>query len=238
MLGIFAQTDTTFTYDTAVTTTDTGEAAALFGIGVAVILIFTLIIYLASAFVMSFIFTKASKPMWAAYVPIYNSWVLFEIAGKPGWWVLVNFIPLFGNIVFFVLSIIATLELAKRFGKSVLFAVLGLIFFPIIGYVMLAFGKAQYSANEDSGQTGFVPPVAPSASEAPTSPVQSTSDQTSATDTVPQAPPQPMYQSGPNPNETPTPVQQFVPQPPVQQPQDNGNNSDGTPPSAPAGPTV
>ena len=29
------------------------------------------------------VFTKAGKPGWAAIIPIYNIWVLLEIAGKP-----------------------------------------------------------------------------------------------------------------------------------------------------------
>ena len=34
------------------------------------------------------IFAKAGKPGWAAIIPIYNIIVLFEIIGKPAWWVV------------------------------------------------------------------------------------------------------------------------------------------------------
>ena len=85
------------------------------------------------------VFEKAGKPGWASVVPIYNTIVLLQISGKPGWWVLLYLIP----VVNIVIAIIATLGLARNFGKGTGFAVglilLGFIFFPI-----LAWGDAQY----------------------------------------------------------------------------------------------
>ena len=80
------------------------------------------------------IFVKAGKPGWAAIVPIYNTIVMLEIVGKSLWWIILMFIP-FVNIV---LSIIVTVELAKKFKKSSGFAV-GLILLPFIFYPILAF---------------------------------------------------------------------------------------------------
>jgi glycopeptide antibiotics resistance protein len=84
-------------------------------------------------------FTKAGKPGWAAIVPIYNLVVLAEIAGKPVWWGLMLCIPCVNFIFLFLLMI----PLAERFGKPAGFgiglALLGFIFFPILG-----FGNAQY----------------------------------------------------------------------------------------------
>lgn len=85
------------------------------------------------------VYTKAGKPGWASIVPIYNLVVLLEIAGKPLWWFILFFIPL-ANIVAAIITYIA---LAERFGKGAGFgiglALLGPIFFPILG-----FGSAQY----------------------------------------------------------------------------------------------
>ncbi len=50
------------------------------------------------------------------------------------------FIP----FVNFVIAIIISLDLAKSFGKSVAFAIFGLIIFSVIGYLMLGFGDAEY----------------------------------------------------------------------------------------------
>ena len=85
------------------------------------------------------VFTKAGEPGWAAIVPIYNLIVLLKIAGKPAWWVVLMLIP-FVNII--VLAI-ATIALAKNFGKGAGFG-LGLLFLSPIFYPMLAWGDARY----------------------------------------------------------------------------------------------
>lgn len=85
------------------------------------------------------IYSKAGKPGWAAIIPIYNLIVLLEIVDKPLWWIILMLIP-FVNIV---ISIIVTVELAKKFGQSVGFAI-GMILLSIIFYPILAFGSAKY----------------------------------------------------------------------------------------------
>ena len=85
------------------------------------------------------VFQKAGEPGWAAIVPIYNLYVLVKVAGKPGWWLLLMFIP-FVNII---VSIIVVVSLAQKFGKGVGFA-LGLMFLSPIFYPLLAWGDAEY----------------------------------------------------------------------------------------------
>lgn len=84
-------------------------------------------------------FEKAGKPGWAAIIPIYNVIVLLEIAGKPIWWFLLFLIPIVGLVV----GILVGIDVAKNFGKGAGFglglALLGFIFFPILG-----FGDARY----------------------------------------------------------------------------------------------
>jgi hypothetical protein len=84
-------------------------------------------------------FTKAGQPGWASLIPIYNIYVLTKIVGRPGWWVILMFIP----FVNFIIGIILCIDLAKSFGNGVGFglglAFLGIIFFPILG-----FGSSQY----------------------------------------------------------------------------------------------
>ena len=99
------------------------------------------------------IFEKADIPGWYSLIPLYHAWVLFEISGKPGWWsltVLLALIPFVGWIPYFVLSIIAMLSLAKRFGKSKVFAVVGLVIFSIVGLLILALSDATYDADAES----------------------------------------------------------------------------------------
>jgi len=85
------------------------------------------------------VFTKAGQPGWASIIPIYNAYILLKIAGRPGWWLLLYFIP----VVNFVIAIIVSIDVAKAFGKGGGFglgqALLSFIFYPI-----LAFGDAAY----------------------------------------------------------------------------------------------
>lgn len=92
-------------------------------------------------------FVKAGRPGWAAIVPVYQSWVLFEICGKPGWWALFGIIPYLGWVVVFLLYIPAAFELARRFGKDRVFAIVWLILFQVVGFIMLGFGDAAYDAS-------------------------------------------------------------------------------------------
>jgi len=84
------------------------------------------------------VFEKAGEPGWAAIIPIYNWFVLLKIAGRPAWW----FILLL--ILFPIIWIIISIDVAKRFGKGAGFgiglALLGFIFYPILG-----FGDARYT---------------------------------------------------------------------------------------------
>ena len=86
------------------------------------------------------IFTKAGEAGWKSLVPFYNVYTLFRIAGRNGWWFLGFAVP-FLNIV---VAVILALDLAKHFGKSTLFAIFGLIFFPYIGILILGFSDTKY----------------------------------------------------------------------------------------------
>jgi hypothetical protein len=86
------------------------------------------------------VFTKAGHPGWAAFVPIYNLYILCKIGGKPGWWLLLCLIP----IVNYVMLLLIALGVAKNFGKGGGFGV-GLWLLAPIFYPVLGFGSAKYS---------------------------------------------------------------------------------------------
>lgn len=86
-------------------------------------------------------FVKAGRPGWAALIPFYNIYVLLKIVGKPGWWLILFFIPLVGLIV----HILVSLRLAKAFGKSDVFGIFLLWLFGPIGFLILGFGSAKYN---------------------------------------------------------------------------------------------
>lgn len=85
------------------------------------------------------VFRKAGKPGWAAIVPFYNLYVLFDITWGSGMRFLLLLIPIY-NII---LGIQTQVRLAKAFGKSGGFAA-GLVFLLYIFIPLLAFGKETY----------------------------------------------------------------------------------------------
>ncbi len=159
MLGLLAQT---YTYTYTTTSTSSGLGAG-FWIGYT---IFILAMWLIGGFFLGKVFVKAGRPFWAGFVPFYNSWILFELGGKSGaniFWVLVPFV---GSIIFLVQFIIAMLEFGRRFGKSTLFSVFGLIIFSIVGLIILAFDQSKYSGD---GTGTAAAPAAPAAPAVPPS---------------------------------------------------------------------
>ena len=98
-----------------------------------------LIVCIISLVALAKVFKKAGRPGWAVIVPIYNLYVLFDIAWGKGIMFLLMLIP----VVNFVIMIMLYIKLAKAFGKSGGFAA-GLIFLNLIFTCILGFGSAQY----------------------------------------------------------------------------------------------
>jgi hypothetical protein len=86
------------------------------------------------------VFVKAGKPGWAAIVPLYNIYILLQIAGRPGWWIVLFMIPI-ANIV---VGILVAIDIAKAFGQSAVFGVVLLFLLGGIGYLVLGFGNYRY----------------------------------------------------------------------------------------------
>jgi Family of unknown function (DUF5684) len=88
-------------------------------------------------------FAKAGQPGWGVIIPFYNLYLLCKIAGRPGWWFLLFFIPLVNLII----MIIVFIDVAKNFGKGLGFG-LGLVFLGFIFFPILGFGDARYLGNK------------------------------------------------------------------------------------------
>lgn len=84
-------------------------------------------------------FEKAGKPGWGAIIPIYNLYLVLEVARKPAWWLLLYLIP----IVSIVVHIAVCIAIAENFGKSGGFAA-GLVLLSYVFFPILAFGSAKY----------------------------------------------------------------------------------------------
>lgn len=158
MLEVLAQTYTS--YDTTTLTTNQSAGLALFS---GFFLFIWLAIVIVAIVAMWKVFEKAGVEGWKAIIPVYNTYVLAEISGKPGWWGLlislvgfVAWIPLLGwaaSIAAIVLYVLIALELAKKFGKDTTFAVLWLIIFSLIGLLILGFGDAKYQGAKPAKTT-------------------------------------------------------------------------------------
>jgi len=117
----------------AATSSASGGAATLV---ITVIALAIAVLYIASYWV---IFSKAGQPGWAAIIPIYNTFVLLRVCGRPAWWFILLLIPL----VNIVIGVIIAFDLAKAFGHGAGFG-LGLLFLSIIFYPVLGFGNSRY----------------------------------------------------------------------------------------------
>ncbi|MDI1479252.1 DUF5684 domain-containing protein [Polyangium sp. y55x31] len=84
------------------------------------------------------LFKKANHPGWACFIPLYNAYVLLDIAGMSGFWLLVMLMPYVNIIV----PIIMAFRIAAAFRKGSLFG-LGLLVLPFVFYPLLAFRKEE-----------------------------------------------------------------------------------------------
>ena len=114
------------------------------GVGILVIVYIAVIVFEIAALWQ--VFVKAGHPGWAAIIPFYNYYVLLRIVGRPGWWLILYFIPIVNIIVWIIVAI----DLAKSFAKSTGFAV-GLILLAFIFIPILGFGPAAYSGPAAGG---------------------------------------------------------------------------------------
>lgn len=116
---------------------ETGGLIALFA---GAYLIFMVVFYLIYSFCIGKVLEKAGKPLWAGFVPIYNVMLLLEIVGRPTWWLILFLIPIVNIIVW----VIVCVDIAKSFGKDVVYGVL-LAFAGVIMWPVLAFSDATYT---------------------------------------------------------------------------------------------
>jgi hypothetical protein len=103
--------------------------------------LFVIAIYIFWAYCLHRIAKKTGTPNgWFAYIPILNYYLMCKVAGKPGWWLILLFLP-FIQIIF---VIIICIEIAKALNKPVWMGVVTLL--PLIGLIVwayLAFSKEE-----------------------------------------------------------------------------------------------
>lgn len=104
-----------------------------------VALVFSLIVTLVIIIGYYNVFRKAGELGIAAIIPVYNIYIIFKIAFGCGWLALLIFVPCVNMIAL----IAANYNIARRFGKDMVFACLTAIF-PGIFIPILGFGNSTY----------------------------------------------------------------------------------------------
>jgi uncharacterized membrane protein len=138
-----AQSSYDYTYTTTSTNVDPATAGALAAGLLFAYFAVIIIAYVVSALLLGRIFKKAGVKSWIAWVPLYNSWKLFEIGGQQGFWAILSLVPVV-NIVSLVFGIIAYYNIGLKLGKSAAF-VAWVIFLPIVWLVWLAMDKSVWN---------------------------------------------------------------------------------------------
>ncbi|NIZ92866.1 DUF5684 domain-containing protein [Kineococcus rubinsiae] len=121
-----------------VTTTD---SAAIAGVLVAS-LISTVVTYLLVTLPLYGVLKKAAHPdapAWGAFVPVYNTYCLLKVVGRPWWWLLLLLVP----VVSFVVLIVAYHDLSRSFGHGAGFTV-GLVLLSPVFLFILWLGSSRY----------------------------------------------------------------------------------------------
>lgn len=143
-------------YDSTTSTMSSADAAAAFLVFMGIFAVIAIVSYVVYALFLGMIFKKAGIDSWKAWVPVYNTWLMYEMGDQPGWWSILAFIP-FVNIVAVVFMYIAMYKIGLKFGKEGVFVLLA-IFLPIVWLIWLAVDKtAVWKPTVASGSTPSQP---------------------------------------------------------------------------------
>ena len=73
------------------------------GVGLAAILLYVAAVYAILVIPYWVIFTKAGQEGWPALIPIYSTYILLKVIGRPGWWLLLFLIPIVNVVIYIVM---------------------------------------------------------------------------------------------------------------------------------------
>ena len=116
------------------------------------------------------IFVKAWEGGWKILIPIYNLYIMYKIAGMKKWfwysilvsfvlWIIAGCFWKWSNVAeilnyaaglfAWIIGIIATFKLPRKFGWGVFASILYVLFTPICTLI-LGFGKSQYQGKSEN----------------------------------------------------------------------------------------
>jgi len=123
------------------TTTTTADPVAT-GVVLVLALVSSLVGYLLGTLPVWGVLKKASHPdapAWGAFVPVYNTYCLLKVVGRPWWWLLLLLVP-FVNIVVLV---VVYHDLSRSFGHGAGFTV-GLVLLSVVFLFVLWLDSSRY----------------------------------------------------------------------------------------------
>lgn len=109
----------------------------------AIYLVVVLLISLPMIIGMWKAFEKAGQPGWAAIIPIYNLYVMNQVAQKEPIWFILALVGFLCAPLSLVALVVINLGIAEKFGKGAGYGI-GLTFLGFIFWPMLGFGDARY----------------------------------------------------------------------------------------------
>ncbi len=90
------------------------------------------------------LYVRAGRKVWEAAVPVYNAVILLKIINRPGWWVILFFIPTVNLIMFPVIWV----ETCRSFGfKSTKYSLLVILTLGFYLFYISYFTDYQYDEN-------------------------------------------------------------------------------------------
>lgn len=106
------------------------------------LLVFGLALYALGAWSLGTVFKKAGVASWKAWVPVYNSIIMFKMGDQNPLWLITMLIPLV-NIVAAIFMIIAVHNINLKFGRGAGSTVL-YVFLPFVWSLIIGLGPDRW----------------------------------------------------------------------------------------------
>lgn len=103
----------------------------------------SLALYVWTALALSAVFRKSGEEAWKAWVPFLNLAVLLRLGGMSPWFLLLLVVPVLGQLVVWVVLVIACFRVNVAFGHGAGLTVVAALLFPVWASI-LGFGPARW----------------------------------------------------------------------------------------------
>jgi hypothetical protein len=110
---------------------------AIFGVFMAIMLVIALAAYCLRSVFMMQLFHKAGVARWKAWIPIYNSIKFLQLGGQHPAWILINLVPVAGQVVYYIFMCIAAYNIGLKLKKDgawvIMYIFIGIVWLGVLG---------------------------------------------------------------------------------------------------------